>query len=537
MKHMYRLAACAALALAPLSQSALALGTAATDLVVGTDREFFFSGASASDSAIKQFMKNDFCQAGTYDIYNDTQTSTPGNNFWAISCTTVAGAPAPAGLQGVDIILYKRNKIGSIYGVFPVALNSYVEFMNIKSNRGSGACTLTATANTWNCTVAATGSPFRDLPRHATNADECDYQTAAPANPVVPAANLDTLCRRPTMGMADVEAEMFQLNNLPNLPGDNFRKLTGAELGAVTRTRVIGQIFGVAVSDSVFTALQAAQGIAVGAPATDGSNWPTLSKSTVRQIVGGAAATWTAAVAGASFTNTGLAVCRREQGSGSQATSNMFFLNYPCDTTSGFTPKQDNTASNPAATAVWVKENLSTGAVKNCLNDADTGGTNAQSGVPRGGIGVISFNGLPGATDKWRFVKIDGVLPSMDNAIRGAYEFWTESQIGYNSANATANELAFAPAIIGEISKPTRITSAGANGIGAMSFNTGVGTWDNGTNNQVPATATLLTLTNPVFGGKHGTAASGYPTSGSPLSCRPILNSADSAVNAPNRVQ
>jgi hypothetical protein len=385
--------------------------------------------------------------------------------------------------------------------------------------------------------VAASPSALRDVPRHAGNADECDYQTAAPVNPatsgvsVTVAAGLDTLCRRASMGSADVEAEMFQGVNLTNFSGDNFTKLTSAQINTLTRSRAFGQLFGVAVSNGVWTALQAAQGL-TGAPAADGSNWPSLSRDTVRNIVKGNVATWSAAVAGAGVPAgiDQINVCRREQGSGSQASSNAFFLNYPCDT--AFQPAQDNTATW-AAGSPWVKENTSSTFVKSCLNDSEAGGTNAHSGVAGGGIGVLSFNGNPGGSDTWKWVRINGVVPSLQNSILGLSDFWFETQLAYSKSLAAGPEKDLVTALIGEMSKATRITTAGANGIAAMSFTTGVGAFDSGTNNT--AFASIYTATNPVMGGKHGTAAT-FPTSGSPLSCRPILLDPDTAT-APNRAQ
>ena len=530
-----------ALAAASLSPAAFALTGTTLDNIVGTPDEFFLSGATASDSAIKSFVKSDLCAAGTYDIYQDIvgsgTTAVKAGNWFTMTCTLNSAAPVPSSLFGHNVIIHKRTKIGSIYGVYPIALNSYVEFLNVRSDRGSGACVADTAANTYNCTVATSPSVLRDVPRHAGNGDECDYQTAAPANPastgvaITVAAGLDTLCRRASMGSSDVEAEMFQGVNLTNFTGDNFTKLTSTQLGQLTRSRAFGQLFGVAVSNGVWTALQAAQGL-TGAPAADGSNWPSLSRDTIRNIVKGNVATWSAAVAGAGVPSTidQINVCRREQGSGSQASSNQFFLNYPCDTL--LQPAQDNQATW-AAGSPWVKENTSSTFVKACLNESEAGTTNAHVGVPGGGIGVLSFNGNPGASDTWKWVRINGVVPSMQNSILGLSDFWYETQLAYNKGLAAGPEKDLVTALIGEMSKATRITTAAANGIAAMSFTTGVGAFDSGTNNT--AFGSIYTATSPVMGGKHGTAST-YPTSGSPLSCRPILLDADTAT-APSRAQ
>ncbi|MFM2288534.1 MAG: hypothetical protein RL684_1677 [Pseudomonadota bacterium] len=524
-----------ALAAAGLCQSAFALNQTDVDAIVGTANELFISGATASDPAIKTFVQNDLCASG-YDIYQDAAST--GSNWYAMTCTLKAVAPVPASLQGQNVIIHKRSKIGSIYGVYPIALGSYVEFLNIKSNRGSASCNPANTtgAGPYNCVIGALA--LRDTPRHAGNADECDYQTAAPSNPVAPAAGVDTICRRSSLGTADVESEMFTGVNLTNFAGDNFTTLTGAQIGNTTRSRAFGQLFGVAVSNGLWTALQSAQGLAAGAPLADFSNVPNLSKDQVRAVLLGASTTWAAtagslnSVAGfAASTTNNVNICRREQGSGSQASSNQFFLNYPCDTT--FAPKQDNTAT--WISGVWVKENTSSGAAKKCLSDSETAAANANTSRAAGAIAVLSYNGDPGASDLWKWVKVDGVMPTFQNSILGLSDFWYETQLSYNNTPAgvmTTQETDLATTLASELSKATRITTAGAKGIGGLALTTnGNGTWDSATNNTA---ITTYTATNPVFGGHHGLPNSGYPTSGTPLSCRPILNYVD-ATTGPNR--
>jgi hypothetical protein len=534
------------LATAGACQSAFALDPTTASTVVGTQYELFLSGATASDAAIKNYVKNDLCAAGTYDIYQDvTNGGAKGANWFTMTCTMNSASPVPASLQGQNVVIHKRTKVGSIYGVYPVVLNSYNEFMNIKSDRGSGACTADGTAlNTYNCAIVLASDPVnggrRDLPRHSTNnpggnIDECDYTTQAPANPVAPGAGLDTICRRVTLGTADVETEMFQANNMPNLPGDNFSYANISNLSGVTRSRLFGQVFGIAVSNGLWSAIQSAQGLS-GAPATDGSNWPSLTKDQVRQVFSGQALTWTGVMAGATFTGTlnNIGICRREQGSGSQASANQFFLNYPCDTATA--PKQ---ATANVASGVFVKENLSSSAVKSCLNDIESAGANANPNLAAGGIGLLSYNAAPGGSDTWKWIKIDGAFPSLMNAIVGKYDFWTETQAMYNNSIA-GTELDFATTLISELKSPSRLNVSSIKGIAGLQLN-GTGPWDGlqtgslvNFNNSAETDAFTVTL--PVMGGHHGTlAGTGYPASGSPLSCRPIINYTD-GTHAPNRL-
>jgi hypothetical protein len=253
----------------------------------------------------------------------------------------------------------------------------------------------------------------------------------------------------------------------------------------------------------------------------------------------GAAGTWTAAVGGlnnvvgfAASTTNNINICRREQGSGSQASSNQFFLNYPCDAT--FTPKQDNTAT--WVSGVWVKENTSSTAAKKCLTDSETAGANANAARAAGAIGVLSFNGDPSGTgtNGYAWVKVDGVMPTMANSVIGLSDFWYETQLSYTTAGLSVPESEFNTAITGEMQKAARITSSGAKGIAGLALSTnGNLTWDNAANNI--GLGTYTATTNPVFGGHHGLPNSGFPSSGTPLSCRPILNYVD-ATTGPNRL-
>lgn len=545
-----------ALAVSAVSAPAFALNQAAVDGVAGTTTaEFYISGSSAADNAVADFIYNTLCVSGTTDTYQDIDsTGLKGGNWKVYTCTLAAVAQVPVALQGSNALFYKRNKLGSVFGALPILNNGYVEFLNIRSNRGSGLCAADTAANTFNCTVAAAPSAARDVPRHATNVDECNYQATAPANgasgaAIIPiAAGLDTVCRRPSLGLADTETELFQGDNLLTAP-DDFVAATAAQMNtaygagaAATRYRLAGQVFGIAVSQSVWNALQGAQGFS-GAAAADGSNWPSLTVDQVRDILTGTLTTWSAVSQGtvaatnptplAAGLNT-IALCRRENGSGTQAGTNVFFNNYPC--VNVFHTKAA-TGAVPAGT-FFVKENLSSDYVRACLNDAESGGPNANPGVTMGALGLLGYSKGPsapvsGTTANYQFVKINGVFPSLNNSILGNYDFWFEMQASYN--HLAGNEKTLIDGLVAEMRSPTRISAAKAGGIAALPIAGGAGanTWDNGSNNTAITSAFLVT--NPVMGGKRS-ASGTVPTPGSspPLSCRPIQLDADAAT-APNR--
>jgi hypothetical protein len=299
-------------------------------------------------------------------------------------------------------------------------------------------------------------------------------------------------------------------------------------------------LFGVAVSTNVWNALQLAQGIAAGAPLDDGSNWPSLTRDQIRKLLSGTNGGvnhWSDVIQGASFgTANNLAICRRDQGSGTQSASNQYFFNYPCDTNNAVPQRETNLE---LSTDLYAAENFSSNYVKLCINEADAGllpdKVSVTGTATYGAIGVLSYNGDASATntplaDTYRWVKIDGVVPSLQNAILGKYDFWYETQLAYNTAsyNANANEKAIVDALVAEITTPTRITSSLNKGVAALTVNGYL--WDDGSNNT--AFSGRYLATNPVMGGKHG-GVTGFPT-GTPLSCRLIQDEIDTAT-APNR--
>lgn len=112
-------------------------------------------------------------------------------------------------------------------------------------------------------------------------------------------------------------------------------------------------------------------------------------------------------------------ICRRKGGSGIQAAYNRYFQDYGC-CTSAIIPAD---ASNSIPGQYEVIENDSSGAVEICLK-ADPSA-----------IGVLSLETTP--TPGWSFLSIDGVAPSVLNAVNGLYDFYYEGTFQWR--NGTVN--------------------------------------------------------------------------------------------------
>lgn len=243
---------------------------------------------------------------------------------------------------------------------------------------------------------------------------------------------------RPEGGFSDTE---YLINKL-NLDVTTDLSAIGSEVPTN-----IGQAFGVALSYPLYYQLQK-NDIASGkiaatcddapfsatSPNLTSACQPNMAASTYTAIanidnIGVVDGTLFGAAATPPGTSGKIQLERRAITSGTQSASNLRFLNKPCATGVA------GGALNPARTAnstakVDVAENSSTGGVKTGLTNATNAG--------EFGLGVVSMENVPVAgTDKWAFVKLDGVSPNFTatgaadakqraNAMEGSYSMWYE---------------------------------------------------------------------------------------------------------------
>ena len=158
------------------------------------------------------------------------------------------------------------------------------------------------------------------------------------------------------------------------------------------------QGFGVAVSASLYNALVAANN-AAGIPLVNGQ--PSIRKADYASLINSTGTIKSAAdlLNDPADTNT-LEIARRVDTSGTQASSNLFFL--AAKTTGAQIPliAADLPLADIATNGLAVTEGSSTGNVKTRLNTAGYV------------IGVVSLENVPSGTDTWKFVAIDGVSPN-----------------------------------------------------------------------------------------------------------------------------
>lgn len=212
----------------------------------------------------------------------------------------------------------------------------------------------------------------------------------------------------PDGGVSDVEPALFQTVNLP--AGETA--LSASELASINAASQNAVIFGIAVTNNVpLTSLSSQQVTAI--LAGNYQDWSQVSSSLSGPIT----------------------LETRAAGSGTKAWSNAMFLVNPCSPTGQQGPAV--TTGDPVNFSVYtVVENSSTGGVKSGLNSVFAKGQK--------GVGIISYENAPGASDNWKFVAIDGLVPSdatnpVHNAVLGNYSNFVEQSMQWrNSAPAGA---------------------------------------------------------------------------------------------------
>lgn len=373
----------------------------------GTLQQAWISGASAPTISVYEGWvgvagapTGESCDVGTNTIFSN-QASTvssvkPGTigNFNAYACKR----------NGVVSVLYHTLDGGSLNAFTPHTVGTKlarVKFVGT-GNGCTGSLTYTDASNSRNdatvfkgCAlvgVALPGNAQATVSSNNTNA------AAVVADPLAP--------QLPVGGFSDVEGSLF-----PTSIGGGDVSAKGSDVAVG-----IGQVFGVVVSRPLYRAMQVAQGIANNTdaldPNFDPANAPNITKSQYASLVsqGGTYQTDWSPIVGSAGTGKKVIVARRVQTSGSQASSNAFFLNNPCATS-----VQANL--NPAVSTdsvtgqLEVFEGSSTGNVKTRITTA----TNAVA-ADSFAIGVISLENdwraeTSSTSNGYRFIKVEGVHP------------------------------------------------------------------------------------------------------------------------------
>lgn len=391
------------------------------------DAQLFISGSSALQNAIGQ-IATDLFVAGTIDeMYDGTGTVPNGGSYRAYFGTvkpagaTSTGVVIPASIAGKNVLIYNTGAGGSIKGVVPVALATPVNRLDITT------CVLSAPV----VADAVTG---------ATNVYTC---------PGVIATAI------PDAGVSDVEPSLLTGINLTISAATALTTrtatataLTPAQLAGLTVKAALGQPMGVIVTANATAAMQS------------------LSKGQVESLMDGKynVYDWNQIDSTIAAGTTSIVVCRRQQGSGTQAAINAAIFGFPCSS-SQLTPataQAVNAAAIPATPLVLgattpiaagsyvVIENSSSGALAACMTNVQNGtmvnavgkqaidvttgalvalGAANSVVLPAGnyGIGLMGFDRPAKTGEAYVFAAINGAAPTLANAVNGVYDIMVEN--------------------------------------------------------------------------------------------------------------
>ena len=463
MNRNYLMQAAIATALAASAGSAFAyLPTSNAD----ADKVIYWSGASASTRSAQDAVIDFVCDVAAGPINVMSRTSN-----WGVACNTSA-AKTPA-LGAARVLVVKRDNGGSGVGVGPVQQGISINFLDV-STGGGGNCLGADVGNS-----SSNGTAYSERSCGALNVAHTPDIGTSDIEPTK-FTGLNSPVLRPTDGPGI----------LPNTPVPFDPNGL-----AFAKTAVLGDlVFNTPVNLGLYKALQSAQFSAtspcypsvnngaytqVVAVNTDDANtavdesisapmgeteacMPSLTKEEVASLMAGQIKNWdefkvldtttnTTVPLSTAANNAGLPlptvisvqVCRRVAGSGTQAQFNAEFLGVNC--TAGVVPPK--VANSSALFLPFVAENSSATNVEQCLDDFNTGantsGKNPVANTKRWAIGLRSTETSnkpllvsPYWNYSYRFIKIDGIAPTIENVHRGDYWNWASQNL---NAAPTAN--------------------------------------------------------------------------------------------------
>jgi hypothetical protein len=464
MKKLNKLAV--AISLLAGSQGSFALTPwtdGAADLVVYT------SGGAAQDQAITRVISTTLAAPGTVDIFSDLTTSgaTSAGGRWQAFYFT-GNSALTGGLAGKKIIFVKRSYGAAGYGVVPLFANN------------------------------GDGIPLEQLNIQGTQLLDWTADGAGKWKKVINQANASTLLTKVVSdgGFLGVDPEILLQPGTENYPEQVNEVLTGApELSwptdinkapdGFTRVTTGGLVYGVAVTLDLYKVLQAAQKRSGSLPsntvigAYTSSALPNLNRNLLASIFAGKIPAWeqvkivdktvSPAVAlpltdpsiladagviapiKTSDGKTQVGVGRRNKGAAIGAVGYAKFLNYP-GTANASKPANNTPLSDDPIAAPLVKSPGGAGATDNLLIDwnagTNTSGLNANL-LKVWGIALNSVDRNPGATadgatagKAWRYIKIDGYAPTIENVAAGVYPHWAEGVVLYRTSKSSDTQWA-----------------------------------------------------------------------------------------------
>ncbi len=454
-----------------VAQAAISLDANGKVLVTPANTyEIYLSGASAVVGFIENLITNNavidadqVCNpAAPIYKFQDNGNGTDQNAYY---CSINPTNPQLVGLAAgkTELLIYKRSVGGSALGVAPIIADA-----KAPANPSAGAVEFLNVSNPALCTAPPAAGALR--------VSTCTYS---------PTTAGQFQLKKPDFGVSDVDPEQFRGLNTPA----GFAAVNPADVNLLTVRSAFGQAFGIAATlklrnamQSVLIAQGALPGCAAGSEAPE--CMPSLTRDQVASIFVGDLDNWTDVKIGANNLfalapaalqpgNSRIHLCTRAPGSGTLATNSINFLNYPCSSAAS-SPKADTGALPEGLAQTQVHAMSSSGNVDVCLRELDAGNDTIGTGFNntytaganphRWALGIQGLERNATRTSDWRFIKIDGIEPSIANVATGKYHDWSESTFQFannhvfdQSENLIVNEIIKAasnPLVVASLNAP-----------------------------------------------------------------------------------
>jgi hypothetical protein len=333
----------------------------------------FIAGSSAAKNAVLGALEAGIC-GNSFSLFS----STGNTNFLAVSCTPAAITGVPSANGSNVFTIWYRTEGGSVVGALPLVSGSTINQLSLAGAAGSAG----------SYTVAVGGSS-------AVNGIDDSFTGGVFKAPV-------------QMGITDVEPGALVGNNYPSAYRTaTYGHATPAQLALLTATTIFDQVFGIFVNtNSAPSQFTAAENAGHGT-ATASLNLPAEA---IANILQGTSSDWSRVpdTAGVAVTAASqpIVIVNREQGSGSRASTDIFFTGDHC--AAGATAIAESTAG--------TADFFSTG---NVLAAANT--------IP-GAVTYASIDNAGSASaSNLTLVAVNSVAPTNLNAATGEYGDWFEA--------------------------------------------------------------------------------------------------------------
>jgi hypothetical protein len=457
------------------------------------------AGSSAVNAGMLNYILQDDCNpygsGNTVQLYDNSSsapTKLAAGSVFTVSCTPQSGAHVTS------------NPFSSSYDTTGGSWKSYTATTSsffTTAQASSGNFNYVKTIDPASTTCSGTLTAFTATLANGSGTT-VDYLWGCTISTVGQGTNTDVV----TFGLADVEPKLYtgSTANQPLVDGSwnttptgllsPFTlgpELTGFGTTTTPGVPVFGIVWGIAASGALYGAMQNDQLLAGVLPSTCGTGTagsttivnttaacaPLLSKNMYADIVantGGAGLSSAAPlfITPSNYSDLSLELARRDQGSGTQAASNAYFMNVACSstTTEGpdtpVLPYQSSQQTSGGFPNI-VTYSPSTSDVTQRLQGYPTtvnGLTNAYptSHFVIGAVAGTSYSSsapgnsgsFGGSTAPWGFLALEGVVPTVTNFTRGFISYSSEEYL-HCSSTATGDQAAVCNDLAGKGTSPS----------------------------------------------------------------------------------